>query len=132
MNSTNNQASRCQDSTPHDFYTRQVSLGNSEGDVNASEVLDFLNESYLDENQDQDFFEFEYGFETVQRTCPTLGNLFEVPDYKFGQSIHQVSDGQMADECQESLNENLREFSIIRDDLSTSFDSEGEKSRPIV
>jgi hypothetical protein len=112
---------------PHSFYCRQDSLGLSEEGTGATEVFKFEGEPLILDNQGGDFFDFELDTNVEQRTNTTLGNLLEVPDYKFGdaapQPIEDASKNQSG-----PLNEICSEFSILGDELIASFDSEGEKS----
>lgn len=116
---------------PHNFYCRQDSLGLSEEDCCATEGFRIEGEPLFLENQGGDFFNFELDQKVEQRTNTTLGNLLEVPDYKFGNSTPQVS-GEDELKQSGSLDDYLGDFSILEDELSTSFDSEGEKSKPKV
>jgi hypothetical protein len=62
----------------------------SEEGCTATEVFKFDGDSLFLETQGEDFFNFELDSKVEQRTNATLGNLLEVPDYKFGESAPQV------------------------------------------
>ena len=119
---------------PHSFLCRRNSLSLTEKELNVTSVFNFEKEpSYL-VNQESGLFENELDSFIEQRANTTLGNLLEVPNFKFGDSIQKLVLEENSDEkIAEPLGDNCFSIQCVEEEQDhLSFDSEGEKSEPSV